>query len=243
MKKALYQLAEENNLPPVQHMDRETFDWVVANRPVLPDCKLPIKEEIREIVKKFIPDREWFLTSELYDSIHGIRHIGRVIANATNLTINRRIDERTIQNLMVACAIHDLRRIDDKGDIGHGERATTWLKENQVEVEKKYGLKMSDEDMLATTLAIQLHEIPYVIIEGLAEYKKNKVLVDLIKTADALDRYRLPKIKWWINEELLSLHPSEEEKSMAFEIFVKCENEYLKSNDSQGSVISGLNKL
>lgn len=243
MKKALCQLALENNLPPVQHMDRETLNWIVANRPNLPGCKLLRKELVLESTKRFLPARDWFLTNELYDSIHGIRHIGRVIANAAHLAINRGINENTTQNLMIACATHDLSRIDDMGDLGHGDRASKWFEENKRLVEEKYGAVISEKDTQAITTAIRLHETPYAIIEGSDEYLSHRDLVDLIKTADALDRYRLPKIKWWINEDLLTLKPSPEEKSVAFEMLTACENEYLNTSDSQNSVIRGLSKL
>lgn len=56
---------------------------------------------------------------------------------------------------------------------------------------------------------MELHEVPYAAFteEHNFAWRSAGPLVDLLKTADALDRYRLPKLKWWPREDLL-VHPA-----------------------------------
>jgi hypothetical protein len=47
--------------------------------------------------------------------------------------------------------------------------------------------------------------------------------VDIVKTADALDRYRLPKLKWWINDSYLRCLPPDWIKRTAYDLVVASE--------------------
>jgi hypothetical protein len=72
------------------------------------------------------------------------------------------------------------------------------------------------------------------------EYLKHKEIIDLLKTADALDRYRLPKLKWWINDDFVIVIPDESEKSFAYNLVINSEKNYLSINDSVKSVLNSL---
>jgi len=102
------------------------------------------------------------------------------------------------------------------------------------------GLDITPGDIISIAAAIELHEIPYdTFTLGQQElYRTNTLLVDVLKTADALDRYRLPKLKWWINDEHLRLRPSLSLKQIAFTVVATSEGNFLKQSDSHASVRS-----
>lgn len=245
MTKSLVKLAEQKTLPDLQYMDNETLSWIKENSPDFNSVKLKEKhiQRVIEDVKKYTPKSEWFLVQEGIYTIHGLRHIMRVIANVSHLATQRHTDDVTKRNVLVAAGLHDVRRRNDKGDEGHAERANEWFIANQKKVVDFYGVDLTTKDSEEIGLAIKMHEIPYDDISVQDGYSEFKQSVDLLKTADALDRYRQPKLKWWINDNYLKLIPTLEEKYFAYDLVIRSEENYLGTGDSVKSVLNSLENM
>ena len=237
---SLVDFAQEGTLPKIQLVDVETLKWIEKNRPDFVKINQPFTPKILEQAKKYLPSKQWFLKKDCVDSIHGIRHILRVIANASNLIFNRKTNLVTARNLLISSSLHDLRRKDDKGDEGHAIRARDWFIENSNKICRYFEVTLSIKDIDEIASAIYFHEIPYGQILSDKEYLKHKEIIDLLKTADALDRYRLSKLRWWINDDFVIVIPDESEKSFAYNLVVNSEKNYLPINDSVKSVLSSL---
>ena len=105
---SLVDFAQEGSLPKIQLMDIETLKWIGKNRPDFVKTNQPFSSKIPEQVKKYLPPKLWFLKKDCVDLIHGIRHILRVIANASNLIFNRKTDLVTARNLLISSSLHDV---------------------------------------------------------------------------------------------------------------------------------------
>ncbi|MFB6212321.1 MAG: hypothetical protein ABEI53_00675 [Candidatus Magasanikbacteria bacterium] len=95
---SLIQFAKSNKLPEHQYLDEETMSWIQENKPNFNSPKFKIDPEVINKIKKFIPSKEWFLKPSHIDTIHGIRHIIRVIihsyilSNRQQFNKNRRFE-------------------------------------------------------------------------------------------------------------------------------------------------------
>jgi hypothetical protein len=98
-------------------------------------------------------------------------------------------------------------------------------------------------DRVTVALAILGHEIPYPGVEREPGYAAAGWAIDLLKTADALDRYRLPKTKWWQGDAFLKLLPSTALKSFAFDLVVESERRYLHGTDGVDAVLGAYAEL
>lgn len=240
---SLVGLAQDGSLPLIQQMDLVTLEWIKKNQPKYTATAKPNLSVIIGYTKKYEPSKEWFWEKDCINSIHGIRHIMRVVSNASNLIINRKIKSTTASKLLIACSLHDLRRKDDKGDKGHAKRAAEWFLKNCDCVSRKFSVTLSSTDIDEIFSAIILHEIPYSQIENIDKFHKHRDLIDLLKTADALDRYRLPKLKWWIDDRFIKIIPSDNEKMFAYNLIVDSEKKYLSTGDSVRSVFDSLIRI
>ncbi|OIP76885.1 hypothetical protein COS23_01960 [bacterium (Candidatus Moisslbacteria) CG02_land_8_20_14_3_00_36_53] len=237
-KESLFELAERKKLPLHQFIDGETVKWVIKNKPKFGktgELKLPS----RKILKRFIPDNSWFLQAKEIDSIHGMRHILRVAVNAI-LIVKKYFYEKRIENLIIAAVIHDIRRKNDKDDFKHGLRSANWFRENATLVGKKFNVEFRDEDIKEIYWLIFSHELPRADLKENKNYCRFRRGIDIIRIADALDRYRLPKTKWWINEEIIGLVIPDIFKKSAFNLIIKSELNFLKGKNSQESVLNVL---
>lgn len=192
----LYILAQEHRLGELQLMDSETLEWMKDK------CK-PTELRISSVVKdycplkleqfkQYIPQKKWFLKKGHAISIHGISHILRVMLYS--LVIQQYLELKIrVSDLLIATSVHDLRRKDDKGDPGHGERASLWFRDN-LNLFPKFQI-IFEKDI---AYAITNHEVQPALINSRTKLYKDKLLL-ILQTADALDRYRLPKEKWWPN--------------------------------------------
>ena len=174
----LVSLAEQNNLPDFQFLDRDTLYWIMSNKPqfTISTYNKDFVEFSRNKVQKFTPLQTWFLKSEGIDSIHGIRHILRVIANVAYLVKEKGIvDERIIMAVFMAASLHDLRRKDDKGDNGHADRAVEWFLLNKKTISNHYKINTTDIDIDTVSTAILFHEQRYEQIIDNPDYKKIKL--------------------------------------------------------------------
>lgn len=246
MKKSLVKLAnEEKKLPDRQLMDEETLQWIAKNKPRTTKIKIPQNSfvSIVQDVRKYTPPDSWFYKKDSVDTIHGLRHIMRVIANASLLSQRTKSPTRTRKNILTAAALHDLRRKNDKGDRGHALRAKNWFQNNRSDVEDYYEILLEEKDCKEISANILLHEVPYASLSSKDIYKLFKDPVDLLKSADALDRYRLPKLKWWLNQKYLKLKPNSVERWFAYNLVLGSEKNYLNSKDSKNSVLSALEEM
>lgn len=195
----LYILAQEHRLEELQLMDRETLGWMKDK------CK-PTELHVSSVAKdycplkleqfkQYIPQKKWFLKKSHAISIHGISHILRVMLYS--LVIQQYLELKIrVSDLLIATSVHDLRRKDDKGDPGHGKRAGLWFKDN-LSLFSKFQI-IFEKDIV---YAVANHEVQSELINSRAGLYEDKLLL-ILQTADALDRYRLPKEKWWPNPKL-----------------------------------------
>lgn len=235
-KESLFKLAEKKELPHYQFIDTGTIAWIKRNKPKFKKTK-KIKLPDRETLKRFIPLKNWFLTFRGIDSIHGMRHSLRVAIN-TILIANSFLYRRKLENLIIAAVLHDIRRKNDKGDPFHGLRAADWFKKNAILVGKKFKIEFQDNDMEEIYWSIFFHGLHNTNFKNNKNYSKFRKSIDIIRTADALDRYRLPKIKWWFNEELLGLRIATIFKKTALELVIKSEQNFLKGKNSSESILN-----
>lgn len=232
--KSLIVLAQENTLPDYQYMDLETLSWIINNPPqIVPNINQDNPSIDIELIKRFIPKREWFLNDEIIDSIHGVRHLGRCLAYALILSKNETINNE----LVIATALHDIARRNDKGDPGHGERAAIWFDQNIKIFCKYFGIDKIDSRIIID--AIKYHEIPYENIpENIITYSGS--VINTLKSADALDRYIQPKLKWRIDDSLLKDKPTDSEKLFAYNLVIESEKNFLSGLSSEKAIINAL---
>lgn len=237
---SLLKLTEQKKLPDFQYMDTETLEWIRKNRPQFSpkDQLIFDKSLVKNLLERFIPSKEWYFDQKEIDTIHGIRHTMRVTTYAVIYLLAGRkdfIDGNYCA--IVAASMHDLRRKNDKGDEGHAKRAADWFEKNSKLVSERYTLPLSDQDIEEIYYTVCFHETPYDKIAQDINYNKYKKSVDLLKACDALDRYRLPKLSWWINDNYLRKIPDESKKAFAFNFVVSSEKAYLETADNGKSVI------
>jgi len=241
---SLVKLAQIGNLPFHQYMDQATLDWIVSNKPkfLANATSYNISGDDINFLKKYIPPINWFLEQKEIDTIHGLRHLLRVAIYAVALCNKERLSTKKI-NAVISAILHDIRRLNDKEDIGHGERAAHWLLDNVASVEQQFKVILSNKDRNEIYNAIALHEISYAVVQKENSYSQYKYVIDILKTADALDRYCQPKLKWWPNEKYLILTPSDNIKKMAYNLMVSSESLHLKGVNNIESVFQAFKQL
>lgn len=218
---ALHELAKAGSLPAHQAMDLDTLGWIARNRP--PSTTIPPR--LAPQATMLVPDAAWFTDTRLADSLHGIRHNARVSLLASILAAEHGLDQDHTVALCTAAAVHDCRRLGDRDDPGHGQRAATWLTTNAGVVTAALGHPVPPAPLVRAALAISLHDVPYEAFTAAQDsaYRQTPHLVDLLKAADAMDRYRLPLTRWWPDPSRLRiavpgwLHP------LGFDLIVRSE--------------------
>lgn len=229
---SLISLAQENNLPEQQFMDTETLAWIIRNKPdfFIKETSLSLSNDEINLIKKYTPSCDWFLSIDRFNSLHGVRHSIRVAAYSLKLKKEINIA------LIIAAMLHDIRRINDKTDPYHGKRGATWFLDNMSEITKKFRIKLNNYDIKEIHDMILYHD-------SQADDIKNNIFnhIDTLKTADALDRYCQPKSKWWINDDYLKLKPSQDMKFFSYNLVVNSEKLAIKGFDGIKSVFCALN--
>ncbi|MFC8075532.1 hypothetical protein ACFUN8_08315 [Streptomyces sp. NPDC057307] len=218
---ALHELATNGSLPAHQAMDPATLGWIARNRPPFTGSPPRLSPQATMV----IPDAAWFTDTRLADSLHGIRHGARVSLLASVLAAEHGLDLDDTLALCAAAAVHDCRRRNDRADPGHGQRAATWFTTNEGIVTAAMGHQIPPTPLARAALAIGLHDVPYEAFTTAQDraYRQAPHLVDLLKAADAMDRYRLPLTRWWPDPSRLRvavphwLHP------LAFDLVVRSE--------------------
>ncbi|GAA3386408.1 hypothetical protein [Streptomyces racemochromogenes] len=196
--RSLHELATVGALPDHQLMDAATLDWITSHPPQTAADRPPIQPN--EILL-LLPDEAWFTNPRQAEGLHGIRHGARACVLAYLLATAYGLDRERTTALCVAAAVHDCRRLDDRSDPGHGRRGADWLTAHADLVLTALGCAAQVPPGLRgeAARAIAAHNLPYDSFPpGLnAGYLKAPHLVDLLKAADCMDRYRLPLHRWW----------------------------------------------
>lgn len=239
---SLVELAESGQLPKFQLIDGQTLEWICDHKPSLAKWEYPksyIECSLR--LRDIDIEPSWFLESKIINGIHGIRHAVRVCMYAGVLSTLLKLSEEEWSLIKIAALLHDVRRIDDKRDSEHGVRCANWLKKNFHEMVILQPFRKEQLQSIAT--AIGLHEIPYVEMDTHEEYRVNNLIVDVLKTADALDRYRLPRLNWWIDDSHLKIKPTDDLKAFSFDLVTVSERGFLQGKENMTSILDALGEI
>ncbi|MHA7820261.1 MAG: HD domain-containing protein [Erythrobacter sp.] len=203
MMKPLYLLANEGKQPDSQVMDRETAEWLRGEALERFDGRTDICPErvgrLRDIdidhCAAGLRCRSEYDNPLISEGIHGFRHSLRVALYSQVLGTYCDVAPNW---LLWAAWCHDLCRQNDRGDIGHGSRAA-----RKFEIEWERGRVASDighDGAQAIAAMIRYHDLEFdQVPERIMSKFANEIAV--FKAADALDRARLPKLKWWANPQ------------------------------------------
>ncbi|WP_282202121.1 hypothetical protein [Kitasatospora fiedleri] len=187
----LHEPAAAGRLPDHRTMDRPTLARIAGRRPGGPGARPRLPHPATPLV----PDPTWFARPESATSLHGVLHGARVAVLVQLLGPDRAFA------LAAPASCHDCRRRNDRTDAGHGARAAHWLTRYPTDLSAAFGHAPSPE----AVTAVALHDVPHHAStpEQRAAYQQHRTAVDLLKAADALDRYRLPATRWWPDLHLL----------------------------------------
>ncbi|MFX1340696.1 MAG: hypothetical protein ACFFDK_18945 [Promethearchaeota archaeon] len=243
---SLIELIQKGKLPLHQFMDLETVNWIKENRPSFNISTPPLKMKPDYLleIKKYIPDPTWFIITKKKDSIHGMRHILRVMFHSFHLVlVSGSKSSHFFKNSLVASSLHDLRRKNDLMDLYHGKRAARWFKKNISLIENQFEIHLTEDDVKAIYYSMSFHDVSYESIARNMKYEQYKDLTDILKTADALDRYRLPSIRLWFKDKYVSVIPSDYLKFIAFQLVIDSETKFLNGLTNVDSVLRAIEEL
>lgn len=131
-------------------------------------------------LKRYLPEDDWFRFRPR--GIHGVPHVSRVLVWAAVLSERvARPDAMRREELLWAAAVHDVGRIDDGIDRGHGARSGDWVQRRLPVL--RPGVRGLDVDFIAELC--RWHEHP--------DRRIDRMTLELVilKDADGLDRCRL----------------------------------------------------
>ncbi|MEU3298843.1 MULTISPECIES: hypothetical protein [unclassified Streptomyces] len=217
----LHQLASQRRLPAHQPMDRVTLQWIADNRPVNFDAAPSFPRPGLMLV----PARSWFATPRQADANHGVLHNARVSLYAALLAQEYGLGSDDIAAVCAAGAVHDCRRRDDRADPGHGRRAASWFWDHTDTVSRTLGRELPALSLHRAAEAIAVHDVPYdrFTVRQERAYRQAPHLVDVLKAADCLDRYRLPHQQWWPDTSRLRIPVPNWLPPAAFALVVRSE--------------------
>jgi hypothetical protein len=239
----LYIQAEQGKLSPLEIMDAETLQWIAQ----LSKDKYVQKTNVAlpkftpddfALIKKLVPQRGWFNSQLHITSLHGLSHIVRVMVLA--LAVCRLVDEPGYTSYVVAASIHDIRRQNDNSDPLHGHRAADWLLANSKEIAIPLTLLPENNDPIIQ--AVTNHQVNYEDIDPRV-LKQHQRSIDILKAADALDRFRMPKQKWWPQAELIHLQPAHTLLETARLLTIQSEQSILEGADQADAVMLAAHEL
>ncbi|MGW1194447.1 HD domain-containing protein [Streptomyces sp. NPDC002536] len=240
---SLVELAARKQLPRHQYTDHATVRWIEAHRPVFSNSPvLRLRPAVQQLVLRAAIPTAWLAEPRLADSLHGIRHAMRTAALAAVLAEAEGLPEDATATLVMAAAVHDCRRFHDKDDRGHGARAATWLAHSASTVCQHFQLAATARRINTAQTAVRLHERPYDIFtcNETDDYSQAQDVTDLLKAADALDRYRLPKLSWWPDATRVRCSSFASFQAAAFELVVASEAAHLAGLGSADAVAQAL---
>ncbi|MFK0233475.1 hypothetical protein [Streptomyces vinaceus] len=244
---SLVELAARKQLPHHQYTDPATVRWITANRPDFPDGPPPptLRPSSQELVTRAAIPRNWLAEPKCHDSLHGVRHAMRTAALAALLAEAVGLRDKDTATLILAAALHDCRRLHDKDDRGHGARAAIWLTDNADTVWSHFGLTATPSRITAAGTAVRLHDLPYEHFapDDHTDHSRAETISDLLKAADALDRYRLPKLTWWPDPARVRTDLATGLRATAFELVIRSEAAWLAGASGADAVLAGLAQL
>lgn len=132
------------------------------------------------VLAPYLPEERWFRFNPR--GIHGAPHTARVLVWADSLA--RKLGKPNalrLEELRWAAAVHDIGRVDDGIDRGHGERSAAWVLA-RLAIERPATAPL---DLGFVAHLCRWHEIPDHDIDRL------DLELLILKDADALDRARL----------------------------------------------------
>jgi hypothetical protein len=223
-------LAARGQLPRHQYMDRSTVAWIGDHRPDLPRVPWPaLRPRSRDLLARSAPPARWWADQGLHASLHGVRHALRTAALAAVLAEWNGLDDADAATVTVAAAVHDCRRRHDRDDPVHGARAATWLTAEADAVWGHFGLTADPRLTARAATAVRLHDLPYGAFtrEDRADAARTGRLTDVLKAADALDRYRLPKLTWWPDARYVREPAFDHLRGLAFDLVLISERAHL----------------
>lgn len=212
---SLWSLAQERLQTDIQNMDQATLDKIKEHKPEYQVSDVNYYLTVGEVslIKNLSPKPDWYINPEIISSIHGIAHTLRVMVYAVLLTRDL-INDSDREALLIACSVHDTQRMNDRGDEGHEDRVISWLSEH-----------FAQHPLLNQALMI---------------LRDTDALSKYLRAADALDRFRLPKVKWWIDDSYLEIKPTAEMKEFSFNLVVSSEQYRLNGAGDVESIFSCL---
>ncbi|WP_327382828.1 MULTISPECIES: hypothetical protein [unclassified Streptomyces] len=231
--------AARRQLPLHQYMDRATVEWIEENRPDLAASAPPtLALGTLALIEESAMPPAWMAAPRLYTSIHGVRHSMRTAALAAVLAEAHGLDDDDTATVVVAAAVHDCQRRHDKDDRGHGARAAIWLAANADTVWGHFGLTATPRRIVQAATAVRLHDVPYdaFTADDWHDHSKAESLADILKAADALDRYRLPKASWWPDARHVREPAFDQYRGLAFDLVLTSEKAHLAGASSPEAV-------
>jgi len=226
-------LASEKNLPLHQSLDYETILWIINNYTNNNESKIKITKKdilhckkVIQIILDTFDIHKLLYGGKRIGTLHGILHHFRVILYTIIILKQTHKDDKFEFICICIALFHDIRRKNDKKDPRHGERASLRLQKNNYiqELALRFNIKITKEDCKLICRCIKYHNTEAI-------YKEDKYTLDyieIIKLADALDRFRLPKTKRWIDNNYLTSLPEESLISFAHHLVVSSEISYLQ---------------
>ena len=234
MKKPLYIQARMKKLCKNQKLDLETLRWIKEKSKINKISVQHFKKDFipldKEKFKIFLPQKNWFYKKEFISNIHGMGHTLRVILNS--YIICQLKEYKNYYPILIAASIHDIRRKSDKEDPNHGKRAFMWFKKKNLAIKKQ----LEPLEIEGISMAIVYHNVPYNKIpkQKLLKFRK---YIDILKYADAMDRFRLPKQKWWPSEQYLKLNLDKKIFDLSKYLFYETERLVLEKEFSTKNAI------
>ncbi|WP_326812479.1 hypothetical protein OIE62_06615 [Streptomyces scopuliridis] len=236
---SLIDLAARGQLPLHQHMDQATMEWISDNRPDLPQATQPTLRPLSQglLTRSGLPTL-WLADPRLYTSLHGVRHAMRTAALAAVLAEANGLDDADTTTVILAAAVHDCQRRNDKDDRGHGARAAIWLAANADTVWGHFGLTATPRRIVQAATSIRLHDVPYEAFtaDDRTDHARAARITDVLKAADALDRYRLPKLKWWPDARYVREPAFDQLRGLSFDLVLVSERAYLAGASGTAAV-------
>lgn len=244
MKKVpLYIQAKENKLGSLELMDIETLEWIESTSDAL-DLDMSGFAEVQfepidfELLRINATKLDWFFSREHINSIHGIGHSLRVMVNTLLLCKYLHIIDPLPH--VVAASIHDIQRKNDNADPEHGNRAASWFQINQKSLSSNE--KLSSDDRLMIIASVKNHSLDYADMPS-SDLNVYKDAIDILKAADALDRFRMPKEKWWPRVEFINLEVAHKLIPYSRKLTIESERMILSDIDQYEAVLDTADKI
>jgi HD superfamily phosphodiesterase len=181
-------------------------DW--GEQQALVDCLLssPYSAFLEEALNQL--RREALFESR----IHGPGHIERTLCHGAFCALAEGLDETDTRLLLLACAYHDVGRVDDKVDEEHGHRSAARIPELTGLTGEACSIVQAAVDAHARNDAVLI-----ATLEGYAlrDFERGRRIAELLKDADGLDRVRI----WDLNPAYLRRAASRERAAFAKELF------------------------